>query len=275
MHPPPGFLFFSVSLHHSTTPMGAVVSVHKNKLPSGLALPVRRILTSLETKTPEEQEIVPAKKTEHDVRRIEKCLRSCWLFQDVQTGVLSSIVETIGRKSFQKSETIVEQGSRGSLFYLIEEGTVDVIIDGSKKKELTTGAYFGEVALLYEAPRSATVKVSSTTCTLWILDKHSFRLRLRKEGEDSRRNQISILLKIPFFSRFSRDAAACQFFSRLSDSLEERKYKDGEIVVERGEEGYEFFIVKEGSCEVKDAQESENDGMRKLIPPGGFFGEQV
>jgi CRP-like cAMP-binding protein len=56
------------------------------------------------------------------------------------------------------------------VFYIIEQGDVGVQIEGSKTKKLGRGSYFGELALLYDQPRSATV-VALSDCVLWGLER--------------------------------------------------------------------------------------------------------
>ena len=56
----------------------------------------------------------------------------------------------------------------------LEKGSLEVHINNAKKKEISKGEGFGELALLYNAPRSASIKAIEN-CMLWGIDRHTFR----------------------------------------------------------------------------------------------------
>ena len=70
-------------------------------------------------------------------------------------------------------ETIIEQGAEGDAFYAIRSGQVEVHKDGELTGSLGPGAHFGEVALLMDVPRTATV-VATTPARLFRLDREGF-----------------------------------------------------------------------------------------------------
>jgi len=69
---------------------------------------------------------------------------------------------------------MIKQGDDANSFFVIEKGTLDVLIDGKKRRTLEAGEQFGELALLYNAPRSATIN-AKTNCELWGIDRKTFR----------------------------------------------------------------------------------------------------
>lgn len=70
----------------------------------------------------------------------------------------------------KKGEFIFEQGDDASCFFLIDEGSFEVIIDGRKRRTLFKGEGFGELALMYNAPRSASLKALDDS-NLWFLKR--------------------------------------------------------------------------------------------------------
>jgi cAMP-dependent protein kinase regulator len=86
-------------------------------------------------------------------------------------------------RSFVSGQMIVKQGDVGESFFIIEEGTATAKVDGVEVMKYSTKDYFGELALLKNLPRAATVEATSTPCKVLSLDRRSF-IRLLGNIED-------------------------------------------------------------------------------------------
>jgi len=89
----------------------------------------------------------------------------------------SQVADALKPKEFTKGAEIIAQGSEGQEFYIIEEGTCKAIKakDGeSKELMLKAGDYFGELALLNNEPRAASVFAESDKVRLLSLDRKAF-----------------------------------------------------------------------------------------------------
>ena len=71
-------------------------------------------------------------------------------------------------------EFVFKQNDKATCFFVIEKGTVEVFIGDVKKKQLTNGDNFGELALLHSAPRSATI-ISESNLKVWCMERRNFR----------------------------------------------------------------------------------------------------
>lgn len=74
----------------------------------------------------------------------------------------------------KKDEFVFQQNDKATCFFVIEKGQVSVFISDAKKRTLSTGDNFGELALLYNAPRSASIKADQST-TFWVLERKAFK----------------------------------------------------------------------------------------------------
>lgn len=99
-----------------------------------------------------------------------------------------------------EGEDIIKQGDIGDTFYLLESGAVDVWIKKGGADEIRVHTYkpgdsFGELAILYNAPRAATCRAKSE-CTLWVLDRVSFKVIVVAAAMQKRETYRSFLAQV-------------------------------------------------------------------------------
>ena len=97
-----------------------------------------------------------------------QCVR---LFADLDARELDQIALLFKERSFPAGETIIREGTGGAAFYVIESGEVTVTIGGEVRATLHEGDYFGEIALIDEGARIATITAATDLAcyglTLW------------------------------------------------------------------------------------------------------------
>ncbi|KAF4707378.1 hypothetical protein FOZ62_026748 [Perkinsus olseni] len=108
--------------------------------------------------------------------RYETFLRSVPIFNPLDAYELSQVADALKTESFTAGQTIVQQGEPGDQFYLIENGTCQAFKDEQEEavKDYKVGDYFGELALLRDAPRAATVKATSDVDCL-VIERRAFK----------------------------------------------------------------------------------------------------
>merc|ERR1719223_2732759 len=102
-----------------------------------------------------------------------RVLESIKLFQKLSASEKGKIVAHFQLEIFKKDSSIVKEGDRGTKFYIVEEGTAKVISNGQTVTELQAGTYFGEMALLDDDVRKASV-IASSNCECFVLDRSAF-----------------------------------------------------------------------------------------------------
>ncbi|KAJ3025965.1 UNVERIFIED_CONTAM: hypothetical protein HDU68_006405 [Siphonaria sp. JEL0065] len=110
---------------------------------------------------------------------------------------LARIAKTLRPTYFTKGDLIFDQGWVGNEMYFIQEGRVDIIVNGNRVGELEDGAFFGEVALLSETPRTATV-VAATHAVLYSFGRADFS-EILKDYED-----MALRIKLVFEERMAK-----------------------------------------------------------------------
>ena len=98
-------------------------------------------------------------------------LRRVPLFADLDHGELAQVALLFKKRHFPAGETVVKEGADGAAFFLIESGEAKVTVRGAERASLGPGDHFGEIALVDEGVRSATIAaVTDLVCyglTLW------------------------------------------------------------------------------------------------------------
>jgi MFS family permease len=100
-------------------------------------------------------------------------LRGNAIFGPLPASTLEQLADGLMQVRAAAGEQIIRQGDRGDRFYVIEDGTVEVSVDGQPPRELGPGESFGEIALLRDVPRTATV-TARTDVVLYALDRGAF-----------------------------------------------------------------------------------------------------
>lgn len=90
-----------------------------------------------------------------------KVLQRVPLFADLTTHEVQQIARLFKERRFSGGETVVREGSGGAAFFVIESGEATVFIRGKKHTTLKADDYFGEIALIDEGTRMATITASS------------------------------------------------------------------------------------------------------------------
>ena len=79
------------------------------------------------------------------------------IFQGLDRRELERIASSMKQRTFHAGDTVTAEGQGGVGFFVIESGEAKVTIGGKDRRTLGPGDYFGEVALLTDSPRTATI----------------------------------------------------------------------------------------------------------------------
>ncbi|GAB7355607.1 hypothetical protein MBLNU459_g6334t1 [Dothideomycetes sp. NU459] len=216
-------------------------------------------------------------KTAEQNQRLRAAVSRNFLFahlDDDQTDqVLGALQE---RKIPAKDVKVIIQGDVGDYFYVVESGLFDVHVSstgklengpeglGSKVAQCGPGTSFGELALMYNAPRAATV-VSNEPSILWQLDRVTFRRILMDSAFQRRRMYESFLDSVPLL----KDLTSYER-SKVADALETSKYQPGTAIIREGDVGDHFYILEDGTAAV---YKSGVESSVKTYTKGDYFGE--
>jgi len=96
------------------------------------------------------------------------------LFQNLSPPMLSSIADQVDLKVYPSGSEIIRQGEQGEEFFVIGRGEVEIEVDGKKVATLQQGQFFGEVSLVKQQPRNATVRAKNEV-VCFLLSREDFQ----------------------------------------------------------------------------------------------------
>ena len=132
---------------------------------TGLLLPALALVSWARLRKIDERTVVPERELE--------LLRSLPLFAPLPPATLEHLARSLVRVPAAAGTEITRQGEVGDRFYLVDKGDMDVLIDGEVVSSLGPGDHFGEIALLRDVPRTATV-TARTDASLLALERDEF-----------------------------------------------------------------------------------------------------
>ena len=197
---------------------------------------------------------------------------------------IAVLVRAMKPMEFQPGTEIITQGAEGDMFYVVEDGVCDIEVAGvgkvmeipcpSKEDPTQLRRYFGELALLYDAPRAATVKARDVVKT-WGLDRKTFKSILQDTAAKQRLLYGDFLKKVPLFHNVGANDSLHKekFIDTLCQSLKAVDYQKGDVVITEGEAGNDFFIIESGQAECTRRVGDNDVPVCPTLTSGSFFGE--
>lgn len=234
----------------------------------------RRSAVSAESVNPENLKDIPKQvieKTTEEKKSIYDLLKNNFLFSTLDDEATNDLVNAMCRKSFHEGDVLMKQGDDGDFFYIVEEGEAHIFVrvgdDEKKVKECKAGDSFGELALMYNAPRAATVK-AVTNLSTWAVDRQTFKLTLMESTLNKRSRYEKFLESVPILDTLYKWEKLT-----IADALQPRQYASGEVVVNQGDKGDEFYIIEKGSVEYLQKTDTGENMVVGESKDGDYFGE--
>ncbi|XP_054720906.1 cAMP-dependent protein kinase type II regulatory subunit-like [Uloborus diversus] len=216
-----------------------------------------------------EEEVQKFPKNEDEYQTIKNQMRDVFLFRVMDEVALDAVIESMQPRKVEQGEIVIEQGDDGDYFYLIDKGNFEAFEEeptGSRKslKKYEGSGSFGELALLHNQPRAATV-VALTNGKLWAMDRASFNRLVVKRAYNKRKAYMKLLEGVPELQPLTEYEKM-----QLCDALVPVRRKKGDNIVIEGDEGDGMYIIEEGMVKVVK-------GNKEICKLGkaSYFGEMA
>ena len=212
-------------------------------------------------KTKELLEIPPSKREDKTCLEIMNLTKNLKIFENISRSIEhQNICNSLKLEIYKPNEVIIKQGDKGECLYHILHGVVSIqlsitIDTGIQDKsqvvnvqknmgELTDGDFFGELALIYNIPRTATITALTET-TLIRIDRHPFNRYLKHLFEGQLEDQIEFMQLCPIFSKMPKN-----LLINLGIRANVKKFATGQIILKNESKCDSIYIIRRGTVKV-------------------------
>lgn len=198
---------------------------------------------------------------------------AAFMFRELGQADLETVISAFQEHRLTNGSEVIKQGAHVTPdepgLFVIESGQLDVFKaapgeehPGKKVFTYDGQGQFGELALLYNAPRAATVVATNET-VIWSIDRNTFNFCVKEATMRKAAKYEQFLASVSLLSPLE-DAER----SKIADVLEGRDFKEDDVIIREGEKGDEFFIIEDGK-----AVATKDGAVVKEYGPTSYFGE--
>lgn len=214
--------------------------------------------------------VVP--KTDTQKSEIRAVLQMSFMFNTLEDKEFDIIINAMNTRNYKPNEWVIKQGDDGAELFVVSSGKLkcEKVFPSQSAptflKHYQRGDVFGELALMYNAPRAASI-IALEESTLFSLDRDTFNNIVktatirRREAYENFLKKVEILADLEDYER-----------AKLCDCLKTEKFEKGDFVIKEGDIGDKFYFVQEGTA---DALKNEAGKLVKVFEygPNDYFGE--
>lgn len=187
------------------------------------------------------------------------------------------VVDSIEEVKVTADQVLIREGDKGDCMYVVESGILQCtkVFKGQQSttflKDYQPGEGFGELALLYNAPRAATIK-AKTDCVVWKLDRDTFNHIVKDAAAKKREKFENFLASVKILNSMDPYER-----SQIADALISEVYLKGDSIIKEGDIGDKFYIISEGEAAAykKPEEDSKTQELVYRYKKGDYFGERA
>ena len=213
-------------------------------------------------------------KTTEQKDRIVERLSHAFMFSNLDDKERDIVVMSMEERRMGPGEAVIEQGADGAELFVVDTGTADCFkkfgtaTEDTFLKTYQPGEAFGELALLYNAPRAATIKTTSD-CIFWVLDRECFNHIVKDSAAKKRERYEKFLTEVELLAEMDPYERG-----KLADAFVSETFGPGDYVLREGEAGDKFYFLEEGEAIATKALETGSDPVEvDRYTAGKYFGE--
>nr|XP_025971057.1 cGMP-dependent protein kinase 2 [Dromaius novaehollandiae] len=210
------------------------------------------------------------RKDSSEKKLITDALNKNQFLKRLEPQQIRDMVECMYERTYQQGSYIIRQGEPGNHIFVLEEGNLEVFQQNKLLSSIPVWTAFGELAILYNCTRTASVKAITNVKT-WALDREVFQNIMRVTAQTRQEQYRSFLRSVSLLKSLPEDK-----LTKIMDCLEVEYYDKGDYVIREGEEGSTFFIIAKGKVKVTQSTAGHSQPqLIKTLHKGDYFGEKA
>ena len=214
--------------------------------------------------------VVP--KSDAQKAEIRSVLQISFMFNTLDDKDFEIIINAMDIRTYHPNEWVIRQGDDGAELFVVSSGKLkcEKVFPGQTAptflKWYGRGEVFGELALMYNAPRAASIcAVEESLC--YSLDRDTFNNIVKTAAIKRRELYENFLKKVEILAELEAYERA-----KLCDCLKTERFSKGDYIIHEGEIGDKFYFVQEGTAEAL-----KNEGGKEVkvfeYKENDYFGE--
>lgn len=226
-----------------------------------------QILINSENSIPEyteKFEKIQKKITKDDIDFIMRSLKDSFVFFNLNDAEFEEIIASMFYGFVKEKEYVFKQDDDSNCFFVIANGAFEVIISDQVKKTMRKGSCFGELGLLYNAKRSASLRAKEDSY-VWGIERRVFKKIIQAMNLSEYEENRSFIDKVSIFEGltiFQKDT--------LAYNITTQKFLRGEHIVNKNDKADSYYLIKSGIVECYN-----DDKLIRELQQGDSFGEQA
>ncbi|KAH8282934.1 hypothetical protein KR054_010992 [Drosophila jambulina] len=207
-----------------------------------------------------------------DKQQIKDAIMDNDFLKNIDASQVRELVDSMYSKSIAAGEFVIREGEVGAHLYVAAAGEFAVMQQGKVLDKMGPGKAFGELAILYNCTRTASIRVLSEAARVWVLDRRVFQQIMMCTGLQRIENSVNFLRSVPLLRNLSEELLA-----KIADVLELEFYAAGTYIIRQGTAGDSFFLISQGNVQVtqKLTPSSTEETELRTLARGDYFGEQA
>lgn len=189
-----------------------------------------------------QEKVIPSEKQLNKL--LSNTVKRLFLLDDLNDTQINQLVNCLKYEHYERDTILFREGDHCTSAYIIERGEVDVIINKAIIRKLTRGEIFGELGLLFEVPRTATIK-TSTYCSLYVLESELYNNIQKLSNTPSINQRYKWLCNCPDLQML----LPLQM-SRLFTTIKRVRYHEQDTLFRESETVDRVILIEKGIAEV-------------------------
>ncbi|MBN3301111.1 cGMP-dependent protein kinase 2 [Amia ocellicauda] len=201
---------------------------------------------------------------------ITEALNKNQFLKRLELQQIKDMVECMYERTYHQGDYVIKQGEPGNHLFVLADGQLDVFQQSKLLTTISVWTAFGELAILYNCTRTASVKAVSNVQT-WALDREVFQNIMRRTAQARHEEYRNFLRSVSLLTNLPEEK-----LNKIVDCLEVEYYDKGDYVIREGEEGSTFYVIAKGKVKVTQSTEEHTEPETiKSLQRGDYFGEKA